>query len=196
MLQRAFLALAVAFLAGGPTGAQEVVLSGLQPGDRIRVTSTDGVTRMGLFVSCDEGLLVWKPGGFPSGNPEILPVHQSFSELQRVELSRGRQRLGRGVFWKVVGGFTLAGGLAAAAVSGSCTPGSGAEMDGCVDDPARAFLAGAMIGGVIWGLPIGAVASLIRREVWSDVGIPRLTPQLQALPDGRFGIGFSLPTGR
>jgi hypothetical protein len=80
-------------------------------------------------------------------------------------------------------------------LSGVCIVKWGGNGDGGGYEYLFAMIFGAASTGA--GLVIGTVIGLIRgSEGWEEVPLPPVQPFMEALPDGRLGLGFSIPARR
>ena len=188
----AALILLAPFLAQG----QELPLSGLRRGDRIRVTDTRGRAREGTFTSTRGDTLLWRPGATGASVPAFQPLPVPFLHIGILERSGGEERFGWTGFFLTSGAFTLAGGLAMALTSDPCNE---TGPFSCLMQPrsrGEAFGWGAGVGALV-GVPMGiAIGFAMKGERWERVRIPPLTPTVRPLQSGRWSLGLSFPTPR
>jgi hypothetical protein len=162
-MQKKLLAVLVLLAAGRAAGAQLMPLSGLQPGDTIRVWAVaprlDGQT--GLFDARLRDTLRF--------TSQSLPIDVSYAALRRVDVRRGVRRSAARVF-----GATLIGAGVGAFV-GSFV-GRKLDCGDCHDDD-FAGLGGLILGGatgiVAGGLTGGMLASRHRTPRWDAVDLRR-----------------------
>jgi hypothetical protein len=116
----------------------------------------------------------------------------ALADLDRLELSRpGGRRTGRGallgLFW---GAFT---GLGVGLFTyQECVPSSFFDCLLAPKSQGEAALEGSVMLGIL-GTAIGTIAgALTHGERWIDVRVPRASPSLRSLPEGRVGVGLSL----
>jgi hypothetical protein len=162
-MQKKLVAYFVLLVAGRAAGAQLTPLSGLQPGDTIRVWAVaprlDGVTGL-VDVRLRDTLRFMNPS---------LPIDVSYGALRRVDVQRGVRRSAARVF-----GATLIGAGVGAFV-GSFV-GRKLDCGDCHDDD-FAGLGGVILGGatgiIAGGLTGGLLAARHRTPRWDAVDLRR-----------------------
>jgi hypothetical protein len=187
----------------GPVCAQEI---GISPGERIRVTLTDGAPYrdangmettaaeqgnekrlVGVYQSLSAG------AALVSGKVEGQGWRVPLSSVSMWEVSQGKK--GNWRKGMLIGSaLGLAGALIeeASGGDGGCDPsqdwcGSGWDSSGDVS------VLGSMILSGLVGAGIGAV---IRTEGWAEVDGPVAQPRLSVGPRGGVNLGVSIATGK
>lgn len=157
----------------------------LEPGARVRLTQSSGARHQGILqtIEPDSARLTGTRG---------QSVAVSLASVERVEVSRGRQRQ----FWRNFGLTTMASAVAGGGIGAATwTP---CEEDGwfsCMFVPesrSQAMLAGAVVGGLV-GIPIGVVVgAAVRQEQWAPVQHEGVRPrQVSIRPSFVGGVGFA-----
>ncbi len=155
-------------------------------GQRVRLTST----RLGFQR---------QPGSVVSTSVDSLTVALAtdtaaiaLSDLDRLELSQpGGRRTGRGALlglgWGAFTGFVV--GLF---TYQECVPQSFFDCLLAPKSQGEAALQGSVALGIL-GTAIGTIAgTLTHGERWIDVRVPRASPSVRSLPEGRVGVGLSV----
>jgi len=157
-----------------PAQAQDIL--GISPGDRVRVTAPecDLKNEKGTFISFDADLF--------SATLDERDIECPVEALTRLEVSVGERK-----WWKWgLGGFGVGAGAGAATGMVVC---AGEDDELCW---ALSLVLTGITASV--GFVSGSVVGLIRgKDKWEEVPLPPVRPYLQGTPDGRFGIGFSIP---
>lgn len=156
-----------------------------EPGSRVRLTHAGGARHQGTLqlIEADSARVAEKDGRV---------VALSLADVERIEVSLGRQRQ----FWRnfgltTLGMSALGGGVGAA----TWTPCEAEGWLSCMFVPesrGQAMLAGAVVGGLV-GIPVGiVVGAAVRREQWRPVQPDGIRPrQLSVRPIVGNRIGAS-----
>ena len=199
MLRPILLSILMGLVLAKPGSTQELPVSALPPGARVRVTDDQGRVLIGSFLALEEGEMRWRPGA-PSTAEEANEANRiPLSTIRRLEANRGRGSFGWRSFWITTGIMAGVGAGVMLVAWDSADDGSDPVSEGVFNlTRGPAVLAGAAAGALV-GLPIGgAIAWRNRRERWIDVALGDADPSLMVLPfaDGRVGFGLSLTLGR
>ena len=170
------LTLVVAFTLPTPPLSAQQDSPPLNPGDRVRVTSS--VLRHGVATGIVDRFEF----------ETIFFTHQNLAvplaTVTKVEVSQGRGvKTGRVLSFPVLGflGAGFVGGLIA---YNSCAPCS-------FDMEPLAPTVGFAVGGTI-GFFGGLLVGLIPTESWEEIPLERLRPDISPLDNNRFGVSFSV----
>jgi hypothetical protein len=190
-------------------GLEAQVATGVQPGDRIRVTLAEGMpfrdpgmgavegaggaedrVLVGTLASTHDDLLVLTRAG-DSGTWDI-----PFSSLEKLELNTGQNRTFGRTIPISMGVLGAAGGILLAATVDPC---SDCFLQIGPSSRPEAFVLGAAIGAIV-GIPIGGLWGLQKKDVWEEVAVGgalgRPSPFLSVRSGGGLFVGAVIPVGR